>query len=67
MGGFFEAAFGFPAVVFTLLLAPVLAVADLAQSLPPDAELDLNPITVLSAGKGVRILDAALAVADEED
>ncbi len=25
MGGFFEAAFGFPAVVFTLLLAPVLA------------------------------------------
>lgn len=49
------------------LVDTVLAVADLASTLPPGAELDLNPITVLGAGDGVRILDAALDLADEED
>ena len=49
------------------LVDTVLTLADLATTLPPGAELDLNPITVLGAGDGVRILDAALALADEED
>ena len=49
------------------LVDTVLTLADLATTLPPGAELDLNPIPVLGAGDGVRILDAALALADEED
>lgn len=49
------------------LVDTVLALADLAATLPPGAELDLNPITVLAEGDGVRILDAALALAHEED
>lgn len=46
------------------LVDVVLAVAELAAGLPPGAELDLNPVTVLAQGQGVRILDAALAGAD---
>ncbi|AXH98063.1 acetate--CoA ligase family protein [Ornithinimicrobium avium] len=47
------------------LVDTVLAVAGVAATLPPGAELDLNPVTVLAQGDGVRILDAALATADE--
>ncbi|QFG69907.1 acetate--CoA ligase family protein [Ornithinimicrobium pratense] len=49
------------------LVDTIAALADLAATLPAGAELDLNPITVLAEGDGVRILDAALALADEED
>ena len=49
------------------LVDTVLTLAGLAETLPAGAELDLNPITVLGDGDGVRILDAALAHADEED
>lgn len=41
------------------LLAAVVAVADLVAGWPPGFELDLNPVRVLPAGQGVRILDAA--------
>lgn len=47
------------------LIETVLGVAILAAGLPAGSELDLNPITVLAQGKGVRILDAALALPDE--
>lgn len=46
------------------LVETVLAVAAVAAGLPPGAELDLNPVTVLSEGAGARILDAALASPD---
>ncbi|WP_202865376.1 acetate--CoA ligase family protein [Ornithinimicrobium sufpigmenti] len=48
------------------LVDTIVRLADLAATLPADAELDLNPITVLAEGDGVRILDAALALVDEE-
>jgi acyl-CoA synthetase (NDP forming) len=41
------------------LVDTVLAVADLVADWPTGFELDLNPVTVLPAGEGVRILDAA--------
>jgi hypothetical protein len=41
------------------LVETVLAVADLVADWPTGFELDLNPVTVLPAGEGVRILDAA--------
>jgi acetate---CoA ligase (ADP-forming) len=47
------------------LVDTVLAVADVAAGLPPGAELDLNPVTVLDRGRGARILDAALAIQEE--
>lgn len=37
----------------------VCKAAELAGTWPPGFELDLNPITVLPEGKGVRVLDAA--------
>lgn len=58
---------GRPAADRDALVDTVVALAGLASTLPPGAELDLNPITVLGDGDGVRILDAALALADEED
>ena len=48
------------------LVDTVLAVADLAATLPADAELDLNPVTVLAEGEGTRILDAALVMPEHE-
>ncbi|WP_109474806.1 acetate--CoA ligase family protein [Ornithinimicrobium cavernae] len=45
----------------TALVDTVLGVAALAAELPAGAELDLNPVTVLAADRGCRILDAALA------
>ncbi|SOC53634.1 acetate--CoA ligase family protein [Ornithinimicrobium cerasi] len=47
------------------LVDTVLAVAEVAAGLPPGAELDLNPVTVLARGRGVRILDAALALPED--
>lgn len=56
---------GRPAADRDALVDAVLAVAGLAATLPPGAELDLNPVTVLEDGSGARILDAALAVPEE--
>ncbi len=41
------------------LVDTVLRLCDLAAGWPPGFELDLNPVTVLAAGGGVRVLDAA--------
>ena len=41
------------------LVDTVLRLCDLAAGWPPGFELDLNPVTVLAAGRGVRVLDAA--------
>ena len=41
------------------LVDAVLTVAQLAAGWPPGFELDLNPVRVLAAEQGVRILDAA--------
>jgi acyl-CoA synthetase (NDP forming) len=41
------------------LVETVLSLSDLAAGWPPGFELDLNPVTVLAAGRGVRVLDAA--------
>jgi len=50
---------GAPPADRTALVDTVLAVAHLAGRWPPGFELDLNPVTVLPQGRGVRILDAA--------
>nr|WP_281496897.1 acetate--CoA ligase [Ornithinimicrobium sp. F0845] len=49
------------------LVAAIVGIADLAAELPAGAELDLNPVTVLTEGQGCRILDAALAVTQTGD
>ena len=49
------------------LVQTVLRLADLAAGLPPGAELDLNPVTVLAQGQGCRILDAALVLPETGD
>jgi acyl-CoA synthetase (NDP forming) len=41
------------------LVKAILRVADVVSSWPAGFELDLNPVTTLGAGQGVRILDAA--------
>ncbi len=41
------------------LVDAVTAVAELAVGWAPGFELDLNPVRVLAAGRGVRVLDAA--------
>ena len=48
------------------LIETVVGVAALAQHLPAGRELDLNPITVLAAGPGGRIHDAAPARPDPQ-
>jgi len=48
------------------LVDTILRVADLVSSWPAGFELDLNPVTVLPQGQGVRILDAAY-IAPEVD
>lgn len=50
---------GQPPADRTALVATALRVADLAADWPPGFELDLNPVAVLHAGSGVRVLDAA--------
>ena len=41
------------------LVEAVLRVCELTQAWPQGFELDLNPVTALAAGHGVRVLDAA--------
>jgi acyl-CoA synthetase (NDP forming) len=41
------------------LVETVLRVCEVARGWPQGFELDLNPVTVLAAGSGVRVLDAA--------
>ncbi len=41
------------------LVETVLRVCEVARGWPPGFELDLNPVTALAAGSGVRVLDAA--------
>jgi acyl-CoA synthetase (NDP forming) len=41
------------------LVEAALRVSDLVAAWPAGFELDLNPVTVLAAGRGVRVLDAA--------
>jgi acyl-CoA synthetase (NDP forming) len=48
------------------LVDTILRVADVVSSWPAGFELDLNPVTVLQPGRGVRILDAAY-IASEVD
>lgn len=48
------------------LVDTILRVADMVSSWPAGFELDLNPVTVLQPGRGVRILDAAY-IASEVD
>lgn len=48
------------------LVDTILHVADVVSSWPAGFELDLNPVTVLPQGQGVRILDAAY-IAPEVD
>jgi acyl-CoA synthetase (NDP forming) len=47
------------------LVEAVLGVADLVAGWPPGSALDLNPVTVLPDGSGVRILDAAYVASEE--
>jgi acyl-CoA synthetase (NDP forming) len=50
------------------LVAVVLRVCDLVEGWPAGFELDLNPVTVLESGRGVRVLDAAyVAPTDPSD
>jgi acyl-CoA synthetase (NDP forming) len=50
------------------LVAAVLRVCDLVEGWPAGFELDLNPVTVLESGRGVRVLDAAyVAPTDPSD
>ena len=41
------------------MVETVLRVCEVARGWPPGFELDLNPVTALAAGSGVRVLDAA--------
>ena len=53
----------------TALVDAVMQVCDLAAQWPQGFELDLNPVAVLAAGSGVRVLDAAYVApnAPQED
>ena len=48
------------------LVEAILLVADMVSSWPAGCALDLNPVTVLQRGQGVRVLDAAY-IAPEVD
>ncbi len=54
---------GRPAADRAALVDCVVRVAELVSGWPAGLELDLNPVTVLAAGHGVRVLDAALVMA----
>jgi hypothetical protein len=41
----------------------LLRVAALAAAIPEIAEMDLNPVTVLPAGGGIRVLDCRIRMA----
>jgi acetyltransferase len=47
------------------LVDTILAVTRLVTDLPEVAELDLNPVRVLEAGRGCQVLDARISVADD--
>jgi acyl-CoA synthetase (NDP forming) len=57
---------GAPAADRDALVEAVVQVADLVAGWPPGCSLDLNPMTVLADGSGVRILDAAYVAPEEE-
>jgi acetyl coenzyme A synthetase (ADP forming)-like protein len=57
-----EAGRGRPRADIEALNEVVLRVSLLAESVPEIAELDLNPVIVLEAGKGYRIVDARARV-----
>jgi acetyltransferase len=48
------------------LVDTVLRLADLVGGWPEGFELDLNPLAVLPAGQGVRVLDAAYVAPSQE-
>ena len=54
---------GRPAADVAALRDVVLRVSHLAEAVPEIAELDLNPVMALAAGKGCRIVDARIRVA----
>ena len=51
---------GRPAADVAALRDVVLRVSRLAEAVPEIAELDLNPVMALAAGKGCRIVDARI-------
>lgn len=55
---------GAPPADRAALVRTVLAVADLVAAWPEGFELDLNPVTVLPEGRGVRVLDAVYIVTE---
>jgi acetate---CoA ligase (ADP-forming) len=57
---------GSPPADRAALVEAILLVADVVSSWPAGFELDLNPVTALPQGQGVRILDAAY-IASEVD
>ena len=58
---------GIPAVDVPALADMLLRLAQLAESVPEIAELDLNPIVALPAGHGCRILDGRIRVTARRD
>jgi acyl-CoA synthetase (NDP forming) len=56
---------GAPAADRTALVDAVLALAAAVDGWPAGFELDLNPVAVLPAGQGVRVLDAAYIAPEE--
>jgi acetyltransferase len=56
---------GEPPADVDALVDTILAVCRLVSDVPEITELDLNPVRVLDAGKGCRVLDARMAVAAE--
>jgi acetyl coenzyme A synthetase (ADP forming)-like protein len=54
---------GHPAADVAALRDVLLRVSRLAEAIPEIAELDLNPVMALAAGKGCRIVDARIKVA----
>lgn len=58
---------GAPAGDRTALVETVLRVSELVAGWPEAFELDLNPVTVLPQGQGVRVLDAAYVAPDDTE
>jgi acyl-CoA synthetase (NDP forming) len=54
---------GRPAADIDALHHVIARVSRLAELLPEVAELDLNPVVVLAAGEGCRVVDARIRVA----
>ncbi|HCU51919.1 MAG TPA: hypothetical protein DGG94_19320 [Micromonosporaceae bacterium] len=58
---------GRPAADAEALVEAVVRITDLVAGWPPGFELDLNPIAVLPAGLGVRVLDAAYVAPSHQE